>query len=119
MKKLFFFLILPLIVIVVVILLFVTRKDEVEKIDVTETDFEYEADICDEYFELVDCIINKDTDERFTKQMRIDLKNEVKLMQEKWKSFNQDELTKKCEEELNKYDNEIMQNKLKAFWCLK
>ena len=49
--------------------------------------------------------------------MRIDLKNEVILMQEKWKNFTEEELYNKCTEELAKFDNEEMKNKLKSFGC--
>ena len=93
------------------------HKSELKKIDVTKTDFEYNVGICDEYFELVECIIDNDTDERYTEQMRIDLKNEVKQIQEEWKIFSEEELTIKCTEELAKFDNEKMKNYMKSFGC--
>lgn len=117
MKKKSLLLIIPLIIIIIIVILVVHKNDKVSNIDITDTGFEYDVIICDEYFELVECIINKDTDENYTKQMRIDLKNEVKQMQEEWKSFGREELTKKCTEELAKFENDEMKNKLKSFGC--
>jgi tRNA uridine 5-carbamoylmethylation protein Kti12 len=64
---------------------------------------------------LVECIIDKDDNKNYTKQMRIDLKNEVKQMQEEWKQLDEEELTKKCTEELAKF--EPMENNLNSFGC--
>ena len=117
MKKSILSLIIISVIVLIIVLLFFRRKDNLGNIDVTQTDFVYKVDVCDRYFRLVECIIDKDSDVRFTRQMRIDLKNEVKLMQEKWKDFTEDELNNKCFEELAKFDNDDMKNKLKSFWC--
>jgi len=93
------------------------RKD---KIDVKDTGFVYEVDVCDEYFELVECIIDKSDNVDYTMQMKIDLKNEVKQMQEKWKSFSKEDLMKRCSDELSMfYDDKKMVEELKLLRCLK
>ena len=45
------------------------------KIDVTDTGFEYDVAVCDKYFELVGCIIDRDTNENYTKEMRMETIN--------------------------------------------
>jgi hypothetical protein len=45
---------------------------------------------------LVECIINKDDNPNYTQEMRIELSDEVKKMQEEWKQLDEKELTKKC-----------------------
>ena len=107
MKKISFLLALPLILLLV--------GCESDKIDVTDTWFEYDVKVCDKYFKLVECIIDKDNNERYTKQMRIDLKNEIKQVQEEWKQLNEEELTKKCTEELAKF--EPMEDNLNSYGC--
>ena len=107
MKKKYYLLILPLTLLLV--------GCESNKIDVTDTWFEYDVKICDKYFKLVECIIDKDDNKNYTKQMRIDLKNEVKQMQEEWKQLNEKELTRKCTEELAKFES--MEDNLNSFGC--
>lgn len=85
------------------------------KVDVRNTWFEYDVEICDKYFELVGCIIDNDNDENYTEQMRVELKNEVKKMQEEWKLLDKEELTKKCSEEFDKFKS--WEDNLKSFGC--
>ncbi len=117
MSKVYLYSFLLFAVIVTIVIVVFSRKDELDKIDVKETWFEYDLSVCDQYFKLVECIIEKDPDENFTRQMRIDLKNEVKQMQEKWKNLSEEDLSDKCTEELKVFDGEIMQDRLKSFWC--
>lgn len=86
-------------------------------VDITQTDFEYEVNVCDEYFELLDCIIKKDNNETYTPEMREELRWEIKLIQEQWKYLSEDELTKKCSEEKSKFDD--IHDDLKSLWCVK
>ena len=86
-----------------------------EKVDITDTDFEYDVAVCDKYFELVECIIDKDTNVDYNQQMRLDLKNEIKKMQEEWKQLNEGELMNKCTEELSKYEK--IEDNLNSFGC--
>ena len=122
MKKLSLLLVLGLLVLAAFLwLLFRSDKVQTEPdildIDVSETDFTYDVAICDKYFGLVECIINNDSDVRYTRQMRIDLKNEVRQMQENWRSLSSEELFNMCSNELAKFDNEIMAEKLKLINC--
>lgn len=96
----------------------VSRKDKIGKIDVSKTDFKYDVKVCDEYFKLVECIIDRDTDERFNKQMRIDLKNEIKNIQEKWEDLNEEDLNKRCSDELENYKSLLKEKKVKTFGCI-
>ena len=86
-----------------------------KKINITDTGFEYDVKICDKYFELVECIIDKDTNEKYTKEIRTELKSEIKQMQEEWKQLNEEDLTKKCTEELSKL--EPMKENMNSFGC--
>lgn len=99
------------------VVLFLWRDDELKSIDVAVVDFEYDISICDEYFDMVECIINNDNDMKYTKQMRIELKNEVKEMQEKWRELSREELFNKCSEELARFDNDVMSEKLRLMNC--
>ena len=118
MKKKFLLFIMLLIIVFIILLVIVNRKDEIAKIDLTKTDFKYDVKVCDEYFELVECIIERDTDDSFTTQMRIDLKNEIKSIQEKWKQLNEDVLSKKCSDALEEYKDLLRKNNVETFGCL-
>ena len=107
MKKLPFLLALPL-----SLLLIWCGED---RIDVTDTWFDYNVEICDKYFKLVECIIDNDDNQKYTKQMRIDLKNEIKQVQWEWRQLDEEELTKKCSEELTKF--EPLEDNLNSFGC--
>lgn len=114
MKKKSLILIFSLFIVALIVLLIVRKKNDV---DITNTNFVYHENLCDEYFNLLECIIDKDTDETYTKQMRIDLKNEVKMMQERWMQLSEDDLARKCKEELDQFDNDVMKEKLASFRC--
>lgn len=107
MKKLLFLFTLSL-----SLLLFGCGED---KIDVRDTWFEYDVEICDKYFDLVWCIIDNDNNEDYTDQMRTELKNEIKKIQEEWKLLDKEELTKKCTEEFDKY--KYLEDNLNSFGC--
>lgn len=107
MKKLPFLLALPL-----CLSLFWCGED---KIDITDTWFDYNVEICDKYFKLVECIIDNDDNQNYTKQMRIDLKNEIKQVQVDWRQLDEEELTKRCSEEMAKF--EPLEDNLNSFGC--
>lgn len=73
------------------------------KIDITDTDFDVES--CDRYFELVDCILNNDSDETYSPEMRDEIRQEVKNMQDGWNSYSDDELDSLCTAELDKFSS--------------
>jgi len=109
MKKISF-----LSVLLLVLLLLGCWSDE---IDVTDTGFEYDVEACDKYFELVECIIDNDDNPYFNDNMRIELKKELKNVQEEWKQLSESELTKKCTESLNGYKNDDMKESLDHYGC--
>ena len=105
-------LILSVIIIISIVVLVICKKN---KIDITDTWFDYDVKICDKYFELVECIIDKDANVNYTKEIRTELKGEIKQMQEGWKQLSEEELTKKCTEELAKL--EPIEDEISAFGC--
>ena len=116
-KRLLLFLLTGFVIVVLILVLLWRSDDELKSIDVAVVDFEYDISICDEYFDMVECIINNDNDMKYTKQMRIELKNEVKEMQEKWRELSREELFNKCSEELARFDNDVMSEKLRLMNC--
>lgn len=123
MKKLSLLLALCLLVLVAFLWLFLSKnKNEVSpeyvKMDVSDAGFQYDVPVCDKYFKLVECIINNDPSQVWDQQMRLELKNTVKATQEEWKQLSEDELTKKCTEELTNYENLLEENNADSFGCL-
>ena len=118
MKKLFIFLSLFIVVFVVVLILFIRNKGTDANVDIMDSGFDYDIDVCDDYFMLLECIIENSTDAAYTKQMRIDLKNEIKVVQDKWRVFDEDELAKKCNEEFESFRNKLINNNVETFGCL-
>ena len=107
MKKVSFLLIFSL-----VLLVFGCWK---KKIDITETEFEYDVDVCDRYFQLAECIIDNDKNKNWTKEMKDELRVATKNMQEEWKALSEDELTNKCIE----MTDALLKNSgyLSDIWC--
>ncbi len=87
------------------------------KIDVTDTGFEYDVAVCDKYFELVGCIIDRDTNENYTKEMRIELKNIIKDLQEEWKQLTEEELSEMCTERLKELEKSLEKEDVNSFGC--
>ena len=50
--------------------------------------------------------------------MRIDLKNEIRNIQEKWKGLNEENLNKRCSDELENYKNLLKEKKVETFGCI-
>ena len=107
MKKLSFLLIFSL-----VLLVFGCWK---KKIDITETEFEYDVDVCDRYFQLAECIIDNDKNKNWTKEMKDELRIAIKNRQEEWKVLSEDELANKCIE----MTDALLKNPgyLSDIWC--
>ena len=72
-----------------------------DKVDITDTDFSVES--CDKYFELMECILENDNDQTYTKEMRDELRIKVKGIQEEWNELDEEELDKRCSEELSRF----------------
>jgi len=90
MKKCAIFTILPLVLLI--------AGCGWNKIDIRDTEFDVES--CNKYFELVDCIFEKDTDESYSEEMRDELRQEVKDMQDSRKNYSDEELDNMCSSEL-------------------
>ena len=86
------------------------------KIDITDNNIG--VDVCDRYFELMDCILENDNDETYTEEMRDELRLRIKDMQAEWEWLSKDELSDKCTTELGKFeDNEEVKGLLDNIWC--
>ena len=83
------------------------------KIDITDTDFDVES--CDKYFEATDCILENEVDENYTDEMRDELRQEIKNMQDSWNTYSEEELDSLCSNELSKF--ETMEDHLNEIGC--
>ena len=72
-----------------------------EKIDITETKFDVE--VCDNYFALLDCIIDNDWNKKYSFQAKNDLRSEILAFKDEWYKLDNESLTKKCSENLDEY----------------
>ena len=71
------------------------------KVDITETKFDVEA--CNKYFEVMDCILDNDSDASYSQAMRDSLREDVKMMQESWENLDESVLENTCNAELEKF----------------
>ena len=118
MKKFVFFWAIFLLILSLVVFISFKNDDENDvEIDVRDTGFEYNVAICGKYFELVECIIDRDTNEKRTQEMRKEFKNDVKKIQEEWKQLTEEELTKKCTEVLGDFKEGLKHDNLNSFGC--
>lgn len=90
-----------------------SKHEEEEKIDITDTEFNVET--CDKYFELMNCILENDSYEVYTEEMRNELRKLIKDMQTEWEWLDQEELHEKCNAELEKYGE--IKDRLEEIWC--
>ena len=109
MKKSSLFFALPL-----VLLLWGCRNSSNNDIDITQTNVDYDVEICNTYFELAECIINNSQDENWTPEMKIQLKNELKSEQEAWNDLDEEELVDQCSYMLSALSNAT---DLDEIWC--
>ena len=84
-----------------------------KKMDITDNNLNVES--CDKYFELMDCVLINENDERYTTEMRDELREYVKSIQEEWESLDEETLDKKCSDELLKF--ETMSDRLNEIGC--
>ena len=120
MKKLYFLLFLCLLGLGVILWYFLSwwnQKEEIIDIDITETWFEYDVSDCDQYFVLVECIIDKDTNPSWDSEMKLELKNQVKAIQQEWKQLSREELSQRCTYELKNLKKDLTENNLNSFGC--
>lgn len=105
MKKSVFLLALPLVILV--------AWCWSNKIDITDTEFNVES--CDKYFELMDCILENDNDETYSEEMRDELRQEVKDMQEEWNGMDEESLDEQCSSQLASFEE--IEDRLEEIWC--
>lgn len=117
MKKFVFFLVIFLVILSLYVFVSWQNKDEDVVIDITDTGFQYDIAVCDRYFELISCIIDRDTNVNYTKEMRIELKNMVKDLQEERRQLAEEELYKRCSDELENLVEKMTQNNVNSFGC--
>ena len=73
-----------------------------KKVDITNNDLGVES--CDRYFELMDCILEND-DEKYSEEMRNELREDVIAIQEEWKDLDKEFLDETCTAELEKFES--------------
>lgn len=110
MKKLTFLLALSLII----ILSWCWNNSENNGvIDITDTNIE--VDVCNEYFELMDCILENDKDEDYTPERRDALRQQIKDMQDSWEWLSDEDVANICSEKLSAFDQ--IEDRLEEIWC--
>lgn len=59
-------------------------------------------EVCDKYFDLVNCVIDNDTDTKYSQETRETIKEAVNDMRESWASLDDDSEAEMCSTELDK-----------------
>jgi len=83
------------------------------KVDITETKFDVES--CNKYFEVMDCILDNDSDASYSQSMRDSLREDVKMMQESWENLDKSVLENTCNAELEKFS--VIEDSLAEVGC--
>lgn len=81
--------------------------------DLTSANFESET--CNQYFQLVNCIIDNDPDEIYTPEVRQDLKATLKETQDSRLEKDPEEAASLCASSLAKFN--WMDDELTEIWC--
>ena len=107
MKKSALWIILPLVVLVAWCLW------GWDKTNITENKFEAES--CNQYFEMMSCILDNANDESYSESLREDLRQDIISMQEERKNLDQETLSDTCSAELSRFDG--IQDSLAEIGC--
>lgn len=88
-----------------------------KKIDITNTNSlkEYNAESCNKYFEIADCIIEKEIDPSRTDEMRKELRQEIVEQQQSRSGLDSETIENNCKTELNSFYE--IKNHLIEIWC--
>jgi len=78
-------------------------KDEENTMNNTKPEIDVES--CNNYFELVNCIIDNDTDDTYSAEDRELIRESVDDMYESWATLDDDTLSEMCSKELSKFDS--------------
>ena len=81
--------------------------------NVTKNEINVES--CDTYFELVNCIIDNDTDESYSDEDRELIRQWVQDMRDGWASLDDEALDQMCTAEISKFDS--MKDYLSQIGC--
>lgn len=90
------------------------EEEEMQEVDIVDTDIDVK--VCDEYFDLVQCVIDKTTNQNWTKEMKNELRLEMKAKQEERKKMSKEDLDKTCSDMLNHLYTSATD--LDELWCL-
>ena len=96
-----------------------SKNENAEENNVTKN--ELNVEVCDNYFNLVNCIIDNDTDAAYSQEERVVIKEAVNEMRESWANLDDDSAAETCSTELNnlmkKFEWEEMTNYLANIGC--
>ena len=84
-----------------------------KKVDITDTGLEVES--CNQYFSLMECILENEDDESYTPEKRDALREEIKELQAEWAELDEEELDNTCSAELAKFS--VLEDSLAEIWC--
>lgn len=90
------------------------QENEIEKVDILNTAIDLK--VCDKYFELADCVIDKTSNQNWTKKMKNELRLELKTKQEERKKLPEEELARVCSGMLDLLYTSATD--LEDLWCL-
>lgn len=79
-----------------------SKKENVEENNVAKAEITVES--CNNYFELVNCIIDNDTDESYTDEDRELIRQWVEDMRDGWATLDDETLDQMCNAEISKFD---------------
>ncbi len=90
-----------------------------KKVEITNTESlkEYKAESCDKYFEMVDCIIEKEIDSSRTEEMRNELRQEIVNKQISRSGLDSNTIENNCKNELDNFYETGVKNHLNEIWC--
>ena len=88
-----------------------------KKIDITNTESlkTYNAESCNKYFEITDCIIEKEINPSRTDEMRDELRQEIIEEQLSRSGLNNETIENNCKAELDGYYS--IKDHLNEIWC--
>ncbi len=92
-----------------------------EKAEESAVKNELNIEVCNKYFELVNCIIDNDTDAKYSQQERETIKEAVNDMRDSWANLDDNTASEMCSTELNsltkKFEWEKMTDYLANIGC--
>ena len=84
-----------------------------KKVDITDTGLEVES--CNQYFSLMECILENESDDTYSPEKRDELREEIKELQASWAELDEETLDNTCSAELAKFS--ALKDSLAEIWC--